>query len=76
MSKSNVWTPRRHNDAGNPRVCREAASERISADIDAFLRRGGAIEVLGTTQTLKRLGGAPTPETTDAEASGIATPAG
>lgn len=69
MSKSNVWAPRRQNDAGNLRVSREAASERISADIDAFLRRGGAIEVLGTTQMLKRLSGLPKPEASPAESA-------
>lgn len=73
MSKSNVWAPRRQNDAGDHRVSREAASERITADIDAFLRRGGAIEVLGTTQMLKRLSQLPKPETAAAEGADAPT---
>ena len=50
------------------------ASDRIRADIEAFLQRGGTIDVLGTTRTLSRIGQPPVdataaPDATDAPAA-------
>jgi len=36
-------------------------SERIADDLEAFRSKGGRIEVLGTTRTLKKIGVEPAP---------------
>lgn len=55
MPKTNRREGRYGTNAVAGPQSKHIASERINADIDAFVRRGGAIEVLGTTQTFKRL---------------------
>ena len=40
---------------GGPPPPRTTASERIAADLAAFRKAGGRIEVLGTTHVLKKL---------------------
>ena len=40
---------------GGPPPPRTTASERIAADLAAFRKAGGRIEVLGTTQVLRKL---------------------
>ena len=45
---------------------KDVASATIAAHLAAFAAAGGKIEVLGTTQVLKRLGEAPAPARPDA----------
>jgi hypothetical protein len=47
---SHPFSPRKANDRSPP------THERVAADIDAFRKAGGKIEVLGVTRTLLRVG--------------------
>lgn len=62
---SHLFAPRKSNDRA------AITHERLAADMDAFLKGGGKIEVLGVTRALLRIGNdadAPPP------AAAVATP--
>lgn len=56
-SKTGTMTRKQSRDGIETNLQKRVASQRISADVEAFERSGGEVEVLGTTRVLKKIDG-------------------